>query len=311
METRRQTAIDDEEPDDAGIESDIESILELLQVLSGEQQLRAASHGGVNFDGVRLPHDADVLVHLHSGQIFPVHRLILVARCPVMETFFSDSLPLEDARSKISLRLLPAKPGPGLGVRKLTCCEISGCHPLTVLIFFRYLYSDELIAVWDRRVDIVLQKELAGSGIKAVQVKSELQGLSRIFNLSALIQVLEHPVKYNPLPTMAHDMQRLFDAVHSSLPGGSPLAPDVIIRLADKEIQTHSVLLRARTPLFANFFDLEDWTVMRWEADGIIRINMTHLKWHVMRFVFGFMCCGSEKIDVQGLVFYKLHQLFY
>jgi hypothetical protein len=301
---RRQVAIDDEEFDDVGIESDIEGTLELLEVLSGEKQLLATSHGSVNCDGIRLPHDADMLVYLRSGQIFPVHRILLVARSPVMECFFSGSQPLEDPTSGISLQLLPAKPGPGLGVLKLTCCEIDGCHPLTALIFLRYLYSDELITLWDRRVNIVVQKELAGFGVDPAQVKSELQGLARIFDLSVLSQVLEHPVKYNPLPTMARDMQHLFDTVQCPLPASSPLAPDVVIRLADKEVYTHSVLLRCRTPLFASFFDLEDWTVKRWEADRMIRINMTHLNWHIMRFVFSFMCCGSDQeiFNILGLV---------
>jgi hypothetical protein len=75
-----------------------------------------------------------------------------------------------------------------------------------------------------------------------------------MFELSALSQVLEHPVKYDPLPTMAQDMQRLFDTVQCPLPAGSPLAPDVVIRLADKEVYTHSfccVLVPLSLPVFS------------------------------------------------------------
>lgn len=303
VEIHRKVAIDDDEPEDLRIEDDVESLLELLKVLSREEQLCASSHGTVKYDGIRLPYDADALIYLQSGQMVPVHRIILVARSPVMESFFSGLLHLEDLGSGISLRLLPAEPGPGLGVRELICCKLDGCHPLTALIFLRYLYSDELIALWDPRVSVVLQKELACSGIDPAQVKSELQGLARLFDLSALTQVSQHTVKYDPLPTLASDMQRLFEIVQSPLPAGSPLAPDVVVRLADKDVNTHSLFLRSRSPLFASLFDLEDWTKKRWEADGTIRINMTHLDWRVMRFVFGFMFCGSDQeiFNILGL----------
>ena len=297
----RPMVIDDDEPYEVAIESDIEGAFELLQILSGEHHLRTASHGRVNCDGIRLPYDADVLVYLQSGQIFPVHRIILAARSRVMERFFSASILLEDSMTRISLRLLPSKLGPGLGVRKLTCLKIEGCHPITVLILFRYLYSDELVAIWDRRVSIAVQKELESLRVDPAEVNLELRGLARIFDLSALSPSLEHPVKNDPRPTMVDDMQRLFDVVQAPFLASSPLSPNVLIRLADNNIYTHSVLLRSRTPLFASFFDLEDWTKKRWDADGVININMTHLHWHVMRFVFSFMCCGSDQEMFQSL----------
>ena len=301
---RGQTIVDVDEPDEVEVGNDIEGALELFQILSGEQYLRTVSHGRLNCDGIRLPYDADVLVYLQSGQIFPVHRIILAARSRVMERLFSASILLDDSMTKISFRLLPAKLGPGFGVRKLTCLKIEGCHPITVLILLRYLYSDELIAIWDRRVSIAVQKELESRRVDPAQVNLELRGLARILDLSALSLALEHPVKYDPQPTMVDDMQRLFDVMQPPFLAGSPLSPNVVIRLADNDVYTHSILLRSRTPLFASFFDLEDWTKKRWDADGMISINMTHLHWHVMRFVFGFMCCGSgrEMFESLGLV---------
>jgi hypothetical protein len=81
-----------------------------------------------------------------------------------------------------------------------------------------------------------------------------------------------------------------------------PLVPDVVLELADKDAYCHSVILRARSPIFASFFGLEDWTMKRWNADGMIRVNMRHLNWHVMQFVLRFMCCGDgiEMFDTLG-----------
>ncbi len=292
----------DDEPEDSAIASDIEGVLDLLELLSVELYMRRAGGGRVKYDGIRLPHDADTMVHLQSGPVFPVHRVILAARSPVLETFFTDHQPLVDTQSILSLKILPSKPGPGLGVPKFTCLMISGCHPLTALIVLRYLYSEELLAIWDRRVSTAVHKELASIGVDSAQIKLELQGFARLLNLTVLSQGLEHQVKQEPVLTMPQNMQHLFNVVQSSLPRGSPLAHDVVLQLADKEVYTHSVLLRARTSLLASFFDLEDWTVKRWGSDGTIKVNMAHLSWRVMRYVLGFLCCGSdiEMFDVLG-----------
>lgn len=292
----------DDEPEDSDIKSDIEGVLNLLELLSVELYTHRAGGGHVKYDGIRLPYDADTMVQLQSGPVFPVHRVILAARSLVLETLFTSRQPLADTRSNLKLKCLPSKPGPGLGVPKLTCLMISGCHPLTVLIVLHYLYSDELLAIWDRRVSTAVHEELASVGVDSAQIKLELEGFARLLNLTVLSQGLEHYVKQEPVSTMAQDMQRLFDAVQSALPKGSPLAHDVVLQLADKEVYTHSVLLRARTSLLAGFFDLEDWTVKRWRPDGTIKVNMAHLSWHVMRFVLGFLCCGLDKdmFDVLG-----------
>ena len=285
----------DDEHEDSGIKSDIEGVFDLLDLLSVELYMRRTGGGHVKYDGIRLPHDADTMVHLQSGPVFPVHHVILAARSLVLETLFTDRQPLVDTQSKLSLKCLPSKPGPGLGVPKLTCLMISGCHPLTVLIVLRYLYSDELLAIWDRRVSAAVHEELVNIGVDSTRIKSELQSFARLLNLPVLSQGLEHQVKQEPVLTMAQDMQRLFNVVQSPLPRGSPLAHDVVLQLADKEVYTHSVLLRARTSLLASFFDLEDWTVKRWGPDGTIKVNMAHLSWHAMRFVLGFLCCGLDK----------------
>jgi len=290
----------DEELKDADIASDIEGVLDLIEILSSEREMRKARGGRIKLESIRLPHDADTAVHVQSGVVFPAHRVILAARCFVLESILSGRHPVIEPRSSLSIRLVSANPGPG--VAKITCLSISGCHPLTVLILLRYLYSDELIALWDRRVSTVIHTQLMNIGADPGQIKSELQLFARLLDLPVLSEALEHPVKRQLAPTMAQDMLRLFNAARSPLPINSPLAPDVILQLADKEVYTHSLVLRCRSPLFASFFDLEDWTVKRWEANGTIRLNMTHMNWHILRFVLSFLCCGSDKgvFDVLG-----------
>jgi len=291
----------DDEAEDLNISHDIDSALELFEVLAGEQRMRKAGGGSFNYDGVRLPHDADTMIHLQSGAAVPVHRVILAARSRVLEELLSGSKQLADTQSKLSMKLMPARPGPGLGVSKLTRLSISGCHALSTLIFLRYLYSDELLALWDPRVGTVVEKQLRKLDVTPPQVKVELQAFSRLLDLPHLATALESPVKREPAPSMRQDLQRLFDLAQLPIARSLPLAPDVIIQLADKDVYTHSVILRGRTPLFASFFDLEDWTLKRWGPDGTIMLNMKHMKWHTLRFVLGFLCYGADKEMFQTL----------
>ncbi|PPR01555.1 hypothetical protein CVT24_005881 [Panaeolus cyanescens] len=296
----------DDEPD-VGIEQDISSFMELSDVLVSESRVRKASGGHVAYNGSRLPFDADTLLQLHpSSVILPVHSVILASRSKVLQGLLSSQKPIQDSRHPISLQFLPSKPGPGFGVGTVTCLQVKGCHPLTMLIFLRYLYSDELIAVWDRRIGSapMVDTQLAIHGIGSNRIKEELQHLASMFELPALTYALEPPVKREPAPTMTEDLHWLFNGAQSSqsrkgLPAA--LQPDVIIQLKDKDVYTHSVVLRARSPLLADFFQLEDWTIKRWTAHNTVSLDLRHLKWHPMQFVIEFLCCGGDED-----MFYKL-----
>jgi hypothetical protein len=198
------------------------------------------------------------MIHVQSGAAFPVHRIILASRCQVLESILSGSKQVGDPHSNIGIRLLSAKPGPGLGVFKVARLSFSSCRPLSILILLRYLYSDELIAVWDRRVGIAVERQLVSTDVNTLGVKAELQTLAKLLDLPTLADALEPPGKREPSPSMSKDMQYLFDAVHSTLmPRTSPLTPDVVLQLADREVFCHSVILCASSPFFASFFDLE------------------------------------------------------
>ncbi|KDR81018.1 hypothetical protein GALMADRAFT_241641 [Galerina marginata CBS 339.88] len=286
----------DDEPEDAGIEIDILYALDLCDVLACEQRMRKSEGGRVNYDGVRLPHGADTMVHVQSGAAFPVHRAILGTRSHVLAKLLAGSGPINDRQSNLAITLMPPKPGPGLGVFKVARLSFSGVHPLSVLILLQYFYSDQLLALWDRRVSTAVERQLAAIHANPLQVKTDLQFLAKLLDLPVLTNALDAPVKREPVPSMSIDMKELFDAVQiqTAISRNSPLVPDVVLLLQDKEVYCHSAVLRARSPLFASFFDLEDWTAQRWDADGMIRVNLRHLNWHVMRFVLAFMCYGAD-----------------
>ncbi|KAK7038072.1 hypothetical protein R3P38DRAFT_2904260 [Favolaschia claudopus] len=274
-----------EDGEDAAIQADYRRLWRLCQLLAPSNGTLPPRFG------------ADVMVHMR-GLFFPVHRVVLAARSSVLCGVFQGSQ-LRDNDSSITIRASQVSSG---GVR--TRLDVKGCELITVLILLEYLYSDELLAIWDARIASALQNELKVHNIKPTQVKSELQALARTLGLPFLAPVLEAPVKRVPATSIVGDMEQLFRVVQ---PGGvtlekSPLAPDVILQLADQDVYCHSAILRARSPVFASFFQQEDWTSKRW-ANGVIKVNFKHLRWHVMEYVLQHMCCGGEAEIFEKLEF--------
>jgi hypothetical protein len=115
-----------------------------------------------------------------------------------------------------------------------------------------------------------------------------------MLDMALLLQVLEGPTKKIPIPSLVNSFRRVFDE-SQDISNNLPCKPDVVLDLADRQVFCHSVLLRARSPLFAAFFDDDEWTVKRWSVDGTIVVNLKHLTWRVMEFVVQFMCCGADE----------------
>lgn len=280
--------VPDDEGEDIAIQKDIRHIRTLLSLLE------AFKAGGVAhslFGGRRLPHGADVLVQVQGNDI-PAHRVVLAARSPTLARVLAGGATIQDAGWRLSIRLLP--PATLTAHPRLS---ISACQPLTVLLLLTYLYSDDVPALWDPRVGLVLSNRVPALGVRLAQVKQELQALARVLELPALATSLEAPVKRVPRPTMGADLRRLFAASQEGRVApyvGDPLAPDVVLRLSDREVRTHALVLRARSPFFAAFFGEEEWTRKRWTAEGTVVLDLRHMRWREMEYVCRWMCCGED-----------------
>ncbi|KAJ7112425.1 hypothetical protein C8R43DRAFT_1040712 [Mycena crocata] len=279
---------DGDDTDDSGIEADFGRIWRLCRLL-GKATVHPARHG------------ADIMVHVKSKTVFPAHQVILGARSHILCGIL-DGAQMHDAQSSITIRASRAS-GP-LGAR----LDVKGCEPITVLVLFQYLYSDQLLAIWDRRLASALQHELTKHEIKPTQVKVELLALARILDLPLLTQALGSPAKRVPLPSVVRDMEQLFRTAQLSVrtkhgSAKTSIAPDVVLQLADRDVYCHSAILRARCPVFASFFDEDDWTAKRWDANGSITINLKHLRWHVMDYVLKYLCCGGDAEIFENLGF--------
>ncbi|KAJ8474411.1 hypothetical protein ONZ51_g7236 [Trametes cubensis] len=282
----------DEEEEDTAVQNDIRQLKSLCQVINRLKEARKGGEDVTVLGSDNMPFDADLVVHVQSSGIeLPAHRVILAARSPVLCQVLADGKAVRDTRSNVSVQGHPGKAS-----SQRSRLTFTGCHPLSVLILFVYLYSDEPLAVWDHRIAHAIHRQLEQVKGKPALIKSELQTLASLLDLPALSDVLDAPVKRTPKATLSSDLQRLF-AVNQSDDSRTPrpLSGDVVLRLADREVCCHSVVLRARSPFFAAFFDDKDWTAKRWTAEGTVQVDLQHLKWRAMEPVLKYLCWGGDK----------------
>ena len=169
---------------------------------------------------------------------------------------------------------------------------------MSVLIVLTFLYSDELLAIWDRRIATILEDRLEVFKIDPGRIKTDLRALAEVLDLPTLSFALKSPSKRPPQPSLGISMQELFQSVQNPGqldPSLSALAPDVALQLADRDVFCHSAILRARSLFFASFFDEEVWTLRR-RTGNMLTVDMKHLDWQVMEYVLSFICWGAEDL---------------
>ncbi|KAJ2921453.1 hypothetical protein H1R20_g15641, partial [Candolleomyces eurysporus] len=307
---------DDEEQEDADIEQDIAKLRDLIRFLKREHdKLNSGTKSAKEDDVKHLPQGADTLIRI-GGFTIPVHRVILASRSPrLLDLFHGTPIVNSDSKPKLSIRPMASRPGPGLGVNKITVLSVKGVNPLSVLVLVHYLYSDEVLAIWDRRINVALATYRLGIKVDAGLVKSDLQTLAGVLDLQPLQVVLQAPVKRVPSSSLPQHFGQLFEVAQneeqqqdsSSSDARAPeaLRPDVVLEFKDRNVWTHSTILRCRSAFFAGMFGSEEWTERRWSAEGVLRVEFRHLRWHVMQYVMRFMVCGEDREIFEVLAFAK------
>ncbi len=304
----------EDDAEDLAIREDIKTLRRLIEGIDGLNVKRAlVQDQGENSS--RL-HGADLVIEVGSSR-FPVHNVVLAARSPVLkdvlwgQTFkegsFSISCAMMSIQSSRKLRSLQINGRPGEPLRRMI---FAGVHPLTVLIFLHFIYTDALLSPWDRRIETPVSEQLARLKVSGQTIKLQLLMISSALGLEHLTTAVDWHNRRAPSPSLDTDMSNLFQNTQeicssSIVIPSDPTAPDTILQLHDKTVYCHSTILRARSAFFSSLFDDKEWTMNRWKPNGTIEINLRHMKWQVFDFVIRFIYGGrgEEMFDVLGICF--------
>ena len=235
---------------------------------------------------------ADIVIRLQKAPEVPTHRCVLVARSSVLASLLSgQTRVVRDTSSDVVIKVLSRR---SEKYPRMEPLSVTGCHAISVLILLYYLYSDEVLTVWDPRVprNVVDRMQVYGK-VNPHEVRSELEVLARVLELPLFATSLRAVTKLNPERSIVKDFSCAFAAMQD-LARQDAYKPDVILELADRTVHCHSAVLCARSPFFAAFFGDEDWTRNRWTPEGTIVIYLKHMSWGSMEFVLRFLCAGED-----------------
>ncbi|KAL1759711.1 hypothetical protein FB107DRAFT_204512 [Schizophyllum commune] len=310
------TAHDDEhedEEDDGGIVHDLYVLRDVFKDEHGREGDK--SEDAQPQRRASMPRGADMLMRLPNGDAYPVHGVVLAARSTVLRDIISSSKSVSSADlNGLHVGYVEGKPKsatresstPATRESSTPALEIRGCHALTVLILLRYLYTDDLLAVWDPRIATGLGRSIAtglgrmdGLGLDLGVVKPQLRALAQLLGLPELARAMESPAKRVPEASLASDLRALYapaDGLRSSKETSAFPRPDVVLQFKDRDVACHSAVLRCRTDYFAAFFDEAVWTERRRDGEGVVVLNMRPFRWEVMQYVLKYVYCGEHEL---------------
>ncbi|KAJ3760008.1 hypothetical protein EV360DRAFT_40745 [Lentinula raphanica] len=311
--TVRQEQPDDDvdEYDDDGdidIRQDINTLRELCSFITKQEKDQVGSWVG------EMAYGADLMIPSTAPRLsFPLHTVMLGMRSNVMKAaLLSSSESVFDCKAAAGPPLTftvsslqdHAHDEATSGPRNLT---FDNFHPLSVLILMHYIYTDELVCIWDRRVCTAVPSTSFSNDPKVTpvltaQIKSELRALANILVLPEMQKAIESVAKRPVNETMRASLTAFWNShntgvspptVHAS----SSLAPDVVLLLAEgHEVFAHSSILRSRCAYFEDFLGNEEWTRKRKGPNGkVVEINLQHMKLGVVEYVMKWLCCGQTK----------------
>ncbi|GAA97267.1 uncharacterized protein L969DRAFT_91886 [Mixia osmundae IAM 14324] len=182
--------------------------------------------------------------------------------------------------------------------------SVVGLHPLSLLTVIHYLYTDNVLSLWDTRIFEQVTRKIGQQvlhpdvAIRPVDIKNDVQTLARKLGLSELEACLKPALKPRPQLMLSRDMTRLLEE--------SVWPCDVCLDLEDGSISCHSAILRARSPFFATFFDEADWSARRRieaqdEPDQQLHIDYTHLRLDTISRVLRFIYTDDESMIFDDL----------
>ncbi|KAG9310582.1 hypothetical protein JVU11DRAFT_9139 [Chiua virens] len=239
----------DDDLEDLSILGDINGVAKLISVLQRSQANEVESSMRDSKHGV------DLVVRTGDKVEVTAHHVVLAARCTPLCDALGGNETARDESFKYSVTFVPST------IERFGVSIARFSAPLSLLILLHYVYTDDVLAVWDHRVESFFEAHFSSLGISTTQVKADLTILARLLHLPHLTSALQSVGKRDVKLSAGSDFRWLFDQAQLSGSlrrnvGQDPIAPDVALHLADKTVYTHSTVLRARSAFFSAFFSI-------------------------------------------------------
>lgn len=277
---------EEEDSPDLDITADIHATMDMCDFLCQIKPDPLSKNLYVQIPSLAAHHGADILLKV-DGVIIPIHRSILLARAPIINTALrGGTIKCMSDSDRTKLVFLDGRANKSRGGPSEIL--IRGCSPLTILIFCHYIYTDRLIAVWDRRIALAVSDRHHQLGLNLLNIKNELRALASPSSLKLpdLEEAAQRSGRTIPTPTLSRDLRGLFERGQAE----AAQHHDIVILLGDRRVIAHSAILRARSPFFASFFDEECWTIdRRSKGGGVLEVDLEIFNYRPMSYLFRYL----------------------
>lgn len=238
--------------------------------------------------------DGDVLFAVEDGEA-KAHRCVLAARSTFLRHLFEEAEDLNigekrDFEEGISVeRLRDAEDWDGEGPSfKLT---IAGCHHQSLLPLLQFTYSASFTKTWDHTAFSPEPGKKKGGkpqGPTPATIYADFRRLVKLFGLGDADAIQFSQEQDRISRDFGHALMSLVDL--AAEPSRPSVFPDTVLRLSDRDVEVHQIVLVARCPFFAAMLGggAGRWGLQR-DDRGRISVGLTHLRWEVVRIVLAWM----------------------
>ncbi|KAJ3279914.1 hypothetical protein HK104_001075, partial [Borealophlyctis nickersoniae] len=244
----------------------------------------------------------DVTFHLAGDQIQHAHRVVLTCRSPFFRRLVSD---LESEEGEATRNFKDAV------IRRTQSDQSDGFiydismpqfHRETLLLVLDWIYTGTFVKPWNDASAVTWGKKLpkiaTSDPLHPSAIYAEFHHLVKLFELGDPDDVTRAGSNRTLMKSTAGDVKyrRNIQSILTHPETYDPLA-DVLIRLEDRDVPCHQVILVSRCPFFEAMLGSGSRWMLRSDDAGRVVVGMDHITWPVFRLILRYIYGGDDGVD--------------
>ncbi|KND02644.1 uncharacterized protein SPPG_01731 [Spizellomyces punctatus DAOM BR117] len=265
-----------------------------------------------DFHGVGIGPDVegvgDVVFVTRDKRTLHAHRVILACRSPFFKRLFCDGNLLPGTKKTVKDVTVEFKLNTMSNVVEIS---VPTCHSRTLSLLLDYIYSGGFRKAWDHTIFMREDTTITPHGsLQPSTIYKEFNQFAKTFQLgdTDVIQLTDSKGRayHQHIFSILNDSKDTYDQFS-----------DVLLRLSDRDVRAHRVILTTRCP----FFNAMLGSGSRWsfaEEGGLALVQLDHFRFEVMevvlRYIYGDgsadeVFAGIEKRGISEFVEFTIEVL--
>ena len=213
----------------------------------------------------------------NEGHSIPVHSTLLITRCKILNDLIFN-IPNEDIPNGFKVINNNNNNNNNSSLLQLYFHQ-SISDTLTLLVFIKYIYTDNLMTFWDPRVETSIRHLISKEN--SLKVRNNLKVLCQVLKIKSLESYLDRLIVKNIPKTLNLDLQ-------NKIINGDNNGDTKLLLSNDRYFIVDSVILKSRCLFFKAMFENNIWTMNR-NTKPFIEVNMKHMSYEIFIYVIKYL----------------------